>query len=98
MGRKKAIEEDKLIALINDYYIKVCGGRARRMKLSAIAQYIRENGYPKFQDYTLRRSETARKHIEKLKAKETKPLITVADYKTLDVANLLKNNPSKAQL
>ena len=59
MGRKKIIGDEDLLRLIDEYYETVCVRDGKRLKLPEICTFIRENGYPEYQDYILRRNKPA---------------------------------------
>lgn len=93
MGRKKAITEEQLISLINEFYYKVCEGNANRLKVPEIGKYMRENGYSELKDYTIRRNATAMAHITKLKeTNKEKDVALVVTYKTMDVEKFINTN------
>lgn len=96
MGRKKLIEDDALIQMIDRYLKFDCDNRTDQLKIPAIGEYIRKNGYPDFQDYLLRRNETASEYMRQLKEcyKESSVMIT-STYKTLDVDEFLEKNSSR---
>lgn len=97
MGRSKTLEDKEIIRLIDEYYIEH-GEKGYMLKIPEIGEYIRKNGYPDYPDYTLRRCKAARKHIEKLKDDDEDVLLTMVTYKTIDVAEFLKEHNTKEKL
>lgn len=99
MGRKKQITEEELIQCINDFLYNCCDGDQSKLKIPAIGNYLRENGYPALQDYLIRRNEAASSYLKKLKEEGCKEeLRVVAIYKTLDVEKFLDTHSSKVSL
>ena len=99
MGRKKEIEDPELIKMIDTFFKEECNSNPRKLTLPAITAYINRNGHPNYRVESLRRTPTARKHIELLVAsnKETNQKI-VSAYKTLDVDTFLSVNKTHSAL
>ena len=55
MARKKYIDDNTLITLIDTYYLE-SGRSERALQLPQITDYINTNGYPKYQVTSLRRN------------------------------------------
>ena len=99
MGRKLIIETDKLINLIDKYIIEECGGTPSKLKIPALADYVRRNGYPNLNDNIIRRNDEARKYINSLKETEEIKFNNIAiTYHTLNVDKFLETNSSKNSL
>lgn len=99
MGRKKIIETEQLIGLVDEFYYKVCKGNADKLKIPEIGQYVRSNGYPELKDYVIRRNEQVITHIEELKqTSEKKELSLVVAYKTIDIENFINTNRSDTKM
>lgn len=99
MGRKVIIETDKLINLIDKYIIEECSGTPSKLKIPALADYVRRNGYPKLNDNIIRRNDEARKYINSLKETEEIKFNNIAiTYHTLNVDKFLETNSSKNSL
>lgn len=99
MGRKKIIGDEDLLRLIDEYYETVCVRDGKRLKLPAICTFIRENGYPEYQDYILRRNKPAVAHIEALRSSgEEMGASFLSAYKTLDVESFLTRNSGRKAL
>ena len=62
MGRKLIIESEKLIDFIDRYITEVCNGNPQKIKIPALGDYIRSNGYPHLNDNIIRRNNEARKY------------------------------------
>ncbi|SCY23516.1 hypothetical protein SAMN02910292_01156 [Lachnospiraceae bacterium XBB2008] len=99
MARPKQIDDNELIKLISRYFQEHCTGNIKKMKYEAIANYIRENGYPNYMASSLRRNATAKKYIEGLKEISTDEIIsTVVTYKSLNIDEFIQNNHSANEL
>lgn len=99
MGRKKVIEDDQLMVLIQRFYREECAGNPNKLKLPEIAEYVKVSGYPGYAVESLRRNKKARIYIDDLKkvAGDTEQGILVA-YKTLDIEVFLDVHKTKASL
>ena len=99
MGRKKMIDDQTLLDLIQRYYDEICNYNPQKLKLPAIAEFVANNGYPQYRVESLRRNENARIYIKSLKQtdseKSTKLQVV---YKTLDVDHFLETNRTIAAL
>ncbi|MGT2828369.1 hypothetical protein AB6M97_05045 [Streptococcus hillyeri] len=95
MARKKLIEDEVLITILEDYLIEECQANYKLFKLPRFGDYLRNNGYPAVADTTLRRNTVFREYIETLKHKyEDEGVLAVLTYKTLDVDNFLRIHSS----
>ena len=84
MARKKYIDDETLITLIDTYYLE-SGRSERALQPTQITDYINANGYPKYQVTSLRRNEKAKEHIQELlTASKEKGTSLLISYKTLD--------------
>lgn len=98
MARKKYIEDEDLIALINKYYIEN-GQQPRILKLPLITEFIKSHGYPNYQVESLRRNEVARQYVENLKEDTSDHNISmIVAHKSLDVEAFLAKNASRSKL
>ena len=96
MARKKYIDDNTLITLIDTYYLE--SGRSERA-LPQITDYINTNGYPKYQVTSLRRNEKAKEHIQELlTASKEKGTSLLISYKTLDVQSFLDRNSTRQKM
>ncbi|MSA03422.1 hypothetical protein GKG47_17975 [Lactonifactor sp. BIOML-A3] len=99
MARPRKMTTEQMLLVVDSYYATKAEGNARLMKCSLIADYAANLGYVA-DGYDFRRNPEVREHIECLKieaevfAEET----AVTAFKSLDVAGLIRNNPSMAQL
>lgn len=99
MGRKKTVADQTLLSLIQRYYVEICNGNPRKLKLPAIAEYVANNGYPQYRVESLRRNKNARTYIESLKQTDSEKSIKLqAAYKTLDIDSFLECNRTTAAL
>lgn len=96
MPRPKIIEDKDAINLIRTYYDTVCKGDIRKLKMSDIASYIQQNGYPSYTVETLRRSSVVRKYLDTIKSSaEEATIARVLVYKTLDVQSFIQSHPTR---
>lgn len=98
MARKKSIETDTLISLIDQFYVEKCNSNATRLKIPEIGKYVRSNGYDAA-DYVIRRDQKARSHIKHLQeATEEIHIHTVAVYRDMDIDAFLQKNNTEEKL
>lgn len=98
MARKKYIDDDTLITLIDTYYLE-SGRSERALQPPQITNYINANGYPKYQVTSLRRNEKAKEHIQELlAASKEKGASLLISYKTLDVQAFLDRNSTRQKM
>lgn len=98
MGRKKTIDTDELISLIDEFYTMRCNRDASLLKLPAIGEYIRAKGYP-VQDYILRRNELARDYIDQLRTTtEEAHIRSVSVFRDIDTDSFLQKNNTMSKL
>lgn len=99
MGRKKIIEDDVLLKLLESFYEKECKCNANRLKLPEIADYVRHHGYPDYTVETLRRNPLARSYIDgKKQTAEDTRLVTLVCHKPIDVDAFLATHPTRSTL
>lgn len=98
MARKKYIDDETLITLIDTYYLE-SGRSERALQPTQITDYINANGYPKYQVTALRRNEKAKEHIQELlTASKEKGTSLLISYKTLDVQSFLDRNSTRQKM
>lgn len=98
MPRKKTIDPETLIALIDAYFLENHQS-PHSLRMSDITQYINTHGYPEYKAPSLRREKVAREHIEFLKQnKQEKQISFLVTHKTLDVNAFLANNETRPKL
>jgi len=98
MARKKMIETDTLLGLIDEFYILKCDREASLLKIPAIGEYIRSKGYT-VQDYLLRRNDDVRNYIDKLHTtSEETHIKTVSVYRDIDIDAFLQKNCTTSKL
>ena len=98
MARKKSIETDTLISLIDQFYVEKCNSNATRLKIPEIGQYVRSKGYD-VADYVIRRDLKAREYIKHLQeATEEIHIHTVAVYRDMDIDAFLQKNNTEEKL
>lgn len=98
MGRKRTIDDAKLLILIDDFFRTECMQGSKKIKLPRLTEYIQKNGFPSFRVETLRRNKIARERIDELNQKVSSPSDLVPVYKSLDIDAFLSNNQTQASL
>ena len=98
MARRKIIETDILLNLIDEFYTLKCNRDASLLKIPSIGEYIRSKGYT-VQDYILRRDEAVREYIDKLcETSEETHINTVSVYHDIDIEAFLSKNNTTSKL
>lgn len=93
MARRKQISDDVLFEKFEDYLLTKCSNNISLFKLPRFGDYLRNNGFPKVADSTLRRNELFRQTIERRKAEyEDEDYQTTITYKTLDIDSFMMTN------
>lgn len=98
MARRKIIEDEMLIQLIDQYFQEKHYCNHSKVKFSKIAEYIREHGYPEFAVEILRRNELVRAHIETISETYDMAPGCVVAYKTLDAEEFLTTHTTRVSL
>lgn len=98
MAKKKTLEDDVLLNLIERFYKEHCNGNVNALKLPKITEYIVQNGYPNYAVTTLRRNQVARQYIDSLKETATDNQNLLVAYKTIDVEEFIQNNKTTSAL
>ena len=99
MGRKKIIEDDRLINLTNQYIAEKCKYNIRYFKYNNLAEYICAQGFPDVTARLLQRNLAVRTCIEEWKeGTEDKNKSIVVAYKTLDVDAFIDRNRNRNAL
>ena len=97
MARKIKIDTETLISLVGQFYAEKCDNNPAALKIPAIGEYIRSQGYD-VADYLIRRNQDVRDYIIKLQDNTEETYInSVSVYRDMDInAFVEKNNtPSK---
>lgn len=99
MARPRKMTTEQMLSVVDSYYATQVAGNARLMKCSLIAAYAARLGYVA-DGYDFRRNPEVREYIEclKIEAEVFAEEAAVTAFKSLDVAGLIRNNPSMAQL
>ena len=100
MARPKMIEDELILKLIEKYYLTICNGKSKKLKIPDIAAYIRENANcPTYDATVLRRNKAAREYIDSIKsAGDEVALSIVTVFKSLDVETFLDTNRTRNSL
>lgn len=99
MARKKIVETQTVLNLIQEYFIKECNGNPDLLKKTAITKYISEKTNTNYNYDVLRKTPEAINYIQQLKdTSEAQNFATVSTYKTLDIDKLLLTNTTKSSL
>lgn len=103
MARPRKMTTEKMIEIVDSYYLACSDGNENLLKCSLIAEYAQELGFA-VDGYDFRRNTEVREHIEwkKVYAETYREVCgekyLIPSYKTLDVEGLLKNSGGKDQL
>lgn len=98
MGRKRTIDDAKLLILIDEFFRTECMQGSKKIKLPRLTEYVQKNGFPSFRVETLRRNKVARDRIDELNKQFPIPSDLIPVYKSLDVDAFLINNQSHSSL
>lgn len=97
MARKAKIDTETLISLIGQFYAEKCDKNPTALKIPAIGEYIRTQGYD-VADYLIRRNQDVRDYITKLQENTEETYInSVSVYRDIDVKAFVEkhNTPPK---
>ena len=95
MGRRKAIETEELIRLIDQFCLQHTDDA---LTVPALGAYIREQGID-IKDYTIRRDQKAKEYIAAIRDKtKAEMLQTVVMYHPLDVDAFLRKNRAASDM
>lgn len=93
MPKKKSYDVTLVLSAIDRYFNEVCFHNVKRLKMTQICKYLKENGFPEINDRKLNRDEQIREHIVSLKAMESSESIQeIISYSPLNVDDFLKTN------
>lgn len=99
MGRKAILSDDKMVELLEQFFIEKCEKNPSMIKIPAFAEYIRNSGYPDVKDYIVRRNEAVRERIEQLKESTEEEIIKSAVvFRNMDIDEFLAHKTSPATL
>ena len=99
MGRKKAIETEIVLQLIEKYWDEECGGNPNKLKGSQIGDYVRSHGYPSVSDKVLRTiPEISALKNQLIEESKDSDAVQIASYVTLNISDFIENNLSKSAL
>lgn len=95
MSKKKTIESDDLIRLLDEYRLDNPGAK---IKIPKFGVYIRNKGF-KVEDYTIRRDQKFREHLDAINQSSEEDIYNdLVTYKTIDVDAFLIKNNTRAKL
>ena len=96
MARPKSFNEDELIALINEYYLKYPN---MMIKAPDLERYANAHGHPEFKAYSIRRCPRAKQYIDQINTNNQVTLeTTIVTWRQLDVDAFLNLNRSRSAL
>ncbi|MEW3561421.1 hypothetical protein AB1I98_18565, partial [Enterococcus avium] len=99
MARRRLITDEELLEHLNNYIVNFCDGRSDTVKIPEFGTYLRKNGFPKVQDYLIRRNITIRKYLNDERERGTiSNRHTLSTYRTLDVDLFIKTNCSNSSM
>ena len=97
MARKTKIDTETLISLVGQFYVEKCDNNPAALKIPAIGEYIRSQGYD-VADYLIRRNQDVRDYITRLQDNTEETYInSVSVYRDIDVKAFIEkhNTPTK---
>lgn len=98
MARKTKIDTDTLISLVGQFYAEKCDNNPAALKIPAIGDYIRSQGYD-VADYLIRRNQEVRDYITKLQDNTEETYInSVSVYRDLDIVAFVEKNNTPSKL
>lgn len=98
MARKAKIDTDTLISLVGQFYAEKCDNNPAALKIPAIGEYIRSQGYD-VADYLIRRNHDVRDYITKLQNNAEETYInSVTVYRDMDVTAFVEKNNTPSKL
>ena len=91
MARPKLYDSDRIIGLVEDYFVNAANGDPCMLKFSRIEKYLNDNGM-NVKAYNLRRDTALLKKIEELKRSACMGYerMTEASYKNLDIEEFIR--------
>ena len=98
MARKTKIDTDTLISLVGQFYAEKCDNNTAGIKIPAIGEYIRSQGYD-VADYLIRRNQDVRDYIAKLQKNAEETYInSVSVYRDMDIKTFIEKNNTPPKL
>lgn len=98
MARKTKIDTDTLISLVGQFYAEKCDNNPAALKIPAIGEYIRSQGYD-VADYLIRRNHDVRDYIVKLQNNTEETYInSVSVYRDMDIKTFIEKNNTPTKM
>lgn len=98
MARKIKIDTETLLSLVGQFYAEKCDNDPSKLKIPAIGEYIRVQGYD-VADYLIRRNQDVRDYISGLQNNSENIYIsTVSVYRDIDIRAFLEKNNTPDKL
>lgn len=98
MARKTKIDTDTLISLVGQFYAEKCDNNPAALKIPAIGDYIRSQGYD-VADYLIRRNQEVRDYITRLQNNSEETYInSVSVYRDMDIVAFVEKNNTPSKL
>lgn len=93
MARPKSYDSNRIIGLVEDYFVNVANGDPCMLKFSQLEKHLRDNGL-EIKAYNLRRDPELLKKLEELKksAHVGYEKITDTSYKNLDIEEFIRKS------
>ena len=93
MARPKTYDSNRIIGLVEDYFVNVANGDPCMLKFSQLEKHLRDNGL-EIKAYNLRRDPELLKKLEELKksAHVGYEKITDTSYKNLDIEEFIRKS------
>lgn len=93
MARPKTYDSNRIIGLVEEYFVNVANGDPCMLKFSQLEKHLRDNGL-EIKAYNLRRDPELLKKLEELKksAHVGYEIVTDASYKNLDIEEFIRKS------
>lgn len=98
MARKTKIDTETLISLVGQFYAEKCENNPNALKIPAIGEFIRTQGYD-VADYLIRRNQGVRDYISNLQNNTEETYInSVSVYRDMDIKGFIEKNNTPSKL
>jgi len=99
MPKKKSYDVEQVKIALESYFHSVCFGDVKKLKMTQLCRYLRENGFPEVNDRKLNRDQEIRSFIANLKESiNDTDYMTIISYTPLNTDEFIKTNNSIEKL
>lgn len=99
MPKKKSYDVSLVKLAIDRYFADICFGDSKKLKMTEISKFLRDNGFPEINDRKLNRDNDIKSYVNNLKElDEMGNLKRIITYSPLNVDEFLKTNNSIERL